>query len=80
MVLSLVPPLATAGITNPDGFDYALTDTWTPTQIGEGWVNNEPAPGNYHEIVMGSNGNDTPVYRGDSTNRDNELMPPVHPG
>ena len=82
MVLSLVPALATAGVTNPDGFEsYALTTAWTPTEIGDGWVNNEPAPGNYHEIIMGTlPENTTQVYRGDSSNRDNLSLPPAWPG
>ncbi len=38
MVLSLVPALATAVVTNPEGFEgYALTDDWAPTLAGEGW-------------------------------------------
>ncbi len=78
----LASTLAGAGVTNPEGFEgYALTTTWTPTEIGEGWVNNEPAPGNYHEIIMGTlPENTTQVYRGDSTNRDNEPTPPGHHG
>ncbi len=86
MVLSLVPALAGAGVTNPDGFEgYAITDTWTPTEIGEGWVTGAEGPegvnpGNYNEIVMGSSGNDTLVYFADSTNRDNEPLPPAGQG
>ena len=38
MVLSLLPVIAAAAVTNPDGFeDYALTNGWNPTQGGEGW-------------------------------------------
>ena len=34
----LVPSLATAGVTNPEGFEgYALTNDWQPTLTGEGW-------------------------------------------
>ncbi|HDY65104.1 MAG TPA: hypothetical protein ENH84_02580, partial [Phycisphaerae bacterium] len=39
MVLSLVPTLAGAAVTSPDGFEgYALTTNWTPTEPVEGWV------------------------------------------
>ncbi|KKK59174.1 hypothetical protein LCGC14_3037040 [marine sediment metagenome] len=38
MVLSFLPGLATAVVTNPEGFEgYALTDDWQPTLAGEGW-------------------------------------------
>ncbi len=38
MVLSLVPALATAAVTNPEGFEgYALTTDWNPTLAVEGW-------------------------------------------
>ena len=86
MVLSLAPALAGAGVTNPDGFEgYALTSQWTPTEIGNGWTTGAEGPegvnpGNHNDIVMGSNGNDTQVYRGDSSNRDGEPFPPAHPG
>ena len=54
MVLSLVPALATAGVTNPEGFEgYADTTDWIPTKAGDGWTIDEytaagfqtPAPG-----------------------------------
>ncbi len=39
MVLSLLPALATAGLTNPEGFEgYADTTSWAPTEAGEGWT------------------------------------------
>ncbi|HDY65008.1 MAG TPA: PEP-CTERM sorting domain-containing protein [Phycisphaerae bacterium] len=38
MVLSLLPALATAVVTQPEGFEgYALTTDWTPTQAVDGW-------------------------------------------
>ena len=38
MVLSLVPTLAAAAVTNPEGFEtYALTTDWQPIQAVDGW-------------------------------------------
>ena len=38
IVLSLLPALAAAAVTNPEGFeDYTLTTDWSPTTAGEGW-------------------------------------------
>ena len=38
IVLSLLPALATAAVTNPEGFEtYALTTDWQPTQAVDGW-------------------------------------------
>ena len=69
MVLSLVPALAGAAVTNPDGFEgYALTTQWSPTVIGEGWAfdeeGHELTDGNSVEIVDGSlAGNTTQVLK-----------------
>ena len=78
MVLSLVPALAGAAISNPDGFEgYALTTDWIPTVIGEGWIRygetGDPAEGNSVEIADGSlAGNTTQVLKMDSgTNGEN---------
>ena len=59
MVLSLVPALAGAAVTNPDGFEgYALTTQWSPTVIGEGWYFDEEGhaltEGNSVEIAVSS--------------------------
>ena len=86
MVLSLVPALAGAVVTQPEGFEgYTLTTAWAPTVIGEGWTTTgeggSVAEGNYHEIITGTlPENTTQVYRADSSNRDNVTMPPAHPG
>ena len=38
MVLSLLPALAAAAVTNPEGFEgYATTTDWAPTLEVEGW-------------------------------------------
>ncbi len=66
----LVSTLATAGVSNPEPFNYALTDAWAPTAAGEGWTVDAAAPGNHHDITAGTNGNATRVYQGDSSNRD----------
>ncbi len=88
-MLSLVPALAAAGVTNPEGFEgYALTTAWAPTAGVEGWtVAGEPYPGgtanegNYFEIITGTlPENTTQVYRGDSSNRDGVTTPPAHDG
>ncbi|KKL20935.1 hypothetical protein LCGC14_2450500, partial [marine sediment metagenome] len=79
MILSLVPALATGGVTNPEGFEgYALTDTWNPTVIGEGWLrfgeNGYPATGNSVEIAVGSEPeNTTQVLKIDSTGNGENL-------
>ena len=60
MVLSLLPALAGAGVTNPDGFEgYALTDAWKPFIGADGWwcygeQSQQGAAGNSFEIVAGS--------------------------
>ncbi len=42
MVLSLLPALAAAVVTNPEGFEgYALTTDWQPTLAVEGWEFNK---------------------------------------
>ena len=83
MVLSLIPALAGAGITNPEGFEsYALTDAWDPTVIGEGWIryglladgDPTPAPGNSVEIAVGSEAaNTTQVLKIDTTGNGENL-------
>ena len=55
----LVSAVATAGLTNPDGFEgYALTTQWAPTQVGEGWTVNEEGgpidPGHHVAIIDGT--------------------------
>ena len=60
MVLSLVPALAGAGVTNPDGFEgYALTDAWKPFIGADGWwcygeTSQQGTAGHSFEIVAGS--------------------------
>ncbi len=76
----LVSTLATAGVSNPEPFNYALTDAWAPTAAGEGWTVDAAAPGNHHDITMGTNGNATTVYQQDSSNRDGVTVPPAQVG
>ena len=76
----LVSTLATAGVTNPEPFNYALTDAWAPSAAGEGWTLDAAAPGNHHDITTGTNGNATTVYQQDSSNRDGVTVPPGHVG
>ena len=73
MLLSLVPALAGAAVTNPEGFEgYALTTSWNPTVAGEGWEvygeTGPPAEGNSVHIATGSlAGNTTQVLKVDSS-------------
>ena len=79
MMLSLVPALVRAGVTNPEGFEgYALTDAWDPTVIGEGWLrfgqNGDPHVSNSVEIAVGSEAeNTTQVLKVDSTGNGENL-------
>ena len=72
MLLSLLPALAGAAVTNPEGFEsYSLTTAWDPTVIGEGWIthrNGGPInEGNSVSIIAGSlPGNTTQVMQIDS--------------
>ncbi len=75
VVLSLLPALAGAAVTNPEGFEgYALTTNWQPTFPGEGWGNLDcegspvprPVTGEHFEIRTGTNGNDTQVLYAES--------------
>ena len=65
----LVSAVATAGVSNPDGFEgYALTTAWNPTIIGEGWILDQegsmpPTADNFFEIATGTNGNATNVFK-----------------
>ena len=87
MVLSLIPALAGAGASNPEGFEgYALTTVWDPTVIGEGWIrygeddplipgrDPEPASTNTVNIAVGSEpANTTQVLKLDSTGNGENL-------
>ncbi len=82
IVLSLLPALAGAGASNPEGFEgYALTTAWDPTVIGEGWIrlgemaDGDPTPvgSNTVEIKAGSFGNTTQVLEIDSTGNGENL-------
>ena len=54
MVLSLVPAIAMAVVTNPEGFEtYADTTDWIPTHAGDGWTIDEYTPGGFQEPAAG---------------------------
>ena len=64
----LMSAVATAGVTNPDGFeDYALTTAWDPTEAVEGWTVSVANAANSVSIIAGSlPGNTTQVMQIDS--------------
>ncbi len=74
MVLSFLPALATAAVTNPDDFEgYALTTDWIPTVIGEGWLRygelGDPQTGSSVGIITGTlAGNTTQVLELNTNN------------
>ena len=74
IVLSLVPALVGAAVTNPDGFEgYALTTDWIPTEAGEGWLRfgelGDPQTGSSIQIIDGTlAGNTTQVIEINTNN------------
>ncbi len=65
MVLSLVPALAGAVVTNPEDFEgYSPASPWTPTEAGEGWtIDDAWGGGDTASIQGGTGGNATQVLK-----------------